>query len=497
MGIKMLAYSLQIIAAWLLPILDYDEVFNSWEYLYKVQYGINRQVWRNSPDYAFRSYFYIFLHYLPASLLKSYPKPVVFKLMRVFLSLFSIFSQETLRKSLELPDVYSVVFSISPGFLIAGHAFLPFTFSTNCLMLFYACFMQFYKSESKEYLFAAFLACFTAVIIGWPFFGVIFAVFIIPYLLKNPMILSRPIIYRFGIAALAVVFIPSFLFDTTYYKKLWKSLFYSRNLEKNIVSSELFNLESWQFYFNSLLLNFNFVIIIQLYVLFLLFPAYLVYAYRSRKYVKHFLFYFSLWFSSLFWLILVCTQQHKDERFLYIIYPGIAILSTYLLENLGKCGKFALICVLIVSFSRIYSIYDGFSAPLKIWQDAPGNVCVGSDLHLFPSSYNFNHHLFYSQDKLSELLSREFQENFMISNKNSEKIDNYVEISHCRYVILLETEDRPLRTEFQGWEVIQEEQFLDGKTSQPFRSFYLPEGKRVYGRYLLIENRTMKIKELE
>ena len=255
---------LQLLAAWFLPSLDCDEIFNYWEPLHYLQYGTGSQVWEYSSDYALRSYFYLYLHYLPSIFYLSSPKVLVFKLTRVIIALFSVFCQEKLRRSLELPRVYFFIFSISPGILLAGHTFVPSAFAMNCIMLGYSYFVEFQKKQTKSLLFSALLSCSFAMVAGWPFISAMLAAFVLPYLMKHSNYLFNTTLYTLGIIALIVTVAPSYFLDTIYYKKhvlsVLNVIFYNISFGKNIVgSSIIFGIEPWHMYLNNLFLNFNLV----------------------------------------------------------------------------------------------------------------------------------------------------------------------------------------------------------------------------------------------
>ena len=254
----------QILSAWLLPVVDCDEVFNYWEPLHYLQYGSGSQVWEYSPDYALRSYFFISLHYLSSLPFALLPRPYVFKLLRVVLALFSLYCQNKLIKTLNFPRLTYYIFNISPGILLASHSFLPSTFSMNCNMLALAYFYQFYSTKDYTSLFYSLLSCSFAMVVGWPFVSVIFAAFAIPYLIKFPAFLKTPRFYIYGITALAITIVPSLVLDTIFYKRpvlsVLNVLIYNTSLGKNLVgSSLLFGTEPWSFYFKNLFLNFNIV----------------------------------------------------------------------------------------------------------------------------------------------------------------------------------------------------------------------------------------------
>lgn len=256
---------LQLLGAWYLPVQDCDEIFNYWEPLHYLQYGSGAKVWEYSEDNALRSYLFLFIHYFVSIPFMSLSKIHVFKCTRVVLALFSILCQRKLIRVLSLSYIHSVLFSICPGILLAGHSFLPSTFAMNCIILAYSFFLDFYRGQGKRFLFYALLSCSSAMVIGWPFVAVLLGVFVLPYLYKFPSFLKNLYLYTFGILALAATIIPSYLVDSKYYGKPVLSVLnvflYNTSIGKNLVgSSLLFGVEPWHMYFKNLFLNFNFVI---------------------------------------------------------------------------------------------------------------------------------------------------------------------------------------------------------------------------------------------
>lgn len=193
----------------------------------------------------------------------------------------------------------------------------------------------------------------------------------------------------------------------------------------------------------------------------------------------------------MIWLLLMSSQPHKEERFMYVIYPGILLISSYLISLLGRKTQYFIIFVVFsISISRIGRIYSGYSAPMAVWQGIHSEVCVGKDWHLFPSSYFFQGELKYYSDGFKGLLPGKFGENAKMNNLNQEEIDRYIDILDCEFVAVRTSENDLLRSEFTDWEVAKTEPYLDSSTPQPFRSFYL--GRSNYGKYLLLKNPKFK-----
>jgi len=180
---------------------------------------------------------------------------------------------------------------------------------------------------------------------------------------------------------------------------------------------EIFGTEPWHFYIRNLLLNFNiwFVLAVASLPLFALQKMFS----RSSREGGAVTGLRTIVFMSPFylWLGIFSFQPHKEERFMYPVYPALALNAAMalhiILAAFGRSdpkslvGKIpARLKLLVVStviigsldigLSRIYGIYTAYSAPLKIYEPlqsgkfgSPGDsVCFGKEWYRFPSSYH-------------------------------------------------------------------------------------------------------------
>lgn len=117
------------------------------------------------------------------------------------------------------------------------------------------------------------------------------------------------------------------------------------------------------------------------------------------------------------WLGIFSFQPHKEERFMYPMYPALALNAAMALHIIlaafgrsdptslvGKIpAKLKLLIVsatiltsLNIGLARIYGIYSAYSAPLKVYEPlesgkvgSPGEwVCFGKEWYRFPNSYH-------------------------------------------------------------------------------------------------------------
>lgn len=183
------------------------------------------------------------------------------------------------------------------------------------------------------------------------------------------------------------------------------------------------------------------------------------------------------------------SQPHKEERFMYVIYPGILVTASVILSNTPRALRFFIIfCIFLVSASRTFQVYSAYSAPMDVWRQVNGNICVGRDWYLFPSSYFLNGELKFYKDGFKGLLPGKFGAEYKMNNMNLEESDRYVEFSQCDFLIGLNVSDKVIRDEVKNWDVAVSLMYLDSKTKQPFRSFYLPSSQTVFGYYVALKN---------
>ena len=121
------------------------------------------------------------------------------------------------------------------------------------------------------------------------------------------------------------------------------------------------------------------------------------------------------------WLSVFGIQPHKEERFLFPIYPLLCFAAASTLDGLQRIyfflfyrqntkhyldkSRWISTCVLvifaIISLSRVISLYENYNAPMEVWKhvaDLPEtdvditakneiSVCVGKEWHRYPSSF--------------------------------------------------------------------------------------------------------------
>jgi alpha-1,2-mannosyltransferase len=151
----------------------------------------------------------------------------------------------------------------------------------------------------------------------------------------------------------------------------------------------------------------------------------------------------SIIFMSPFymWLAIFSFQPHKEERFMYPMYPCLALNAAMSLHIIlasfgntdprtlvGKISprlKLLMVSIIMIASidlgaARIYGIYTAYSAPLKIYESLQGgnigskgdSVCFAKEWYRFPSQYHLpnNMRAKFVKSEFDGLLPGEFSE---------------------------------------------------------------------------------------
>lgn len=274
----------------------------------------------------------------------------------------------------------------SPGMFFAAPAFLPTTMAMYVVMASFCAYLNDQKVRACAIAAAGGFAC------GWPFVGAIF----IPVGL-HAVLDCGPV--RTGMAVLvpaAAVAVYSIGIDWIFYGRVvFPALEIVRyNVvgaggdEGEAVSGELYGTEPWTFYFKNGVLNFNAAL-----PLCLISPLLLCLSSVRRKGSAAFAW---VTLASLFvWLAAMQSREHKEERFLYAVYPLICLSAALSVDSMAlslsrlgqHCGITSstkgggswcealvrlvgvAVCTvgILLSVSRVASQVSGFGAPLALY----------------------------------------------------------------------------------------------------------------------------------
>ncbi|XP_058095596.1 dol-P-Man:Man(6)GlcNAc(2)-PP-Dol alpha-1,2-mannosyltransferase [Magnolia sinica] len=502
-------------------IHDCDEVFNYWEPLHFLLFKSGFQTWEYSSQFALRSYLYILFHQLvaiPASWFFSEEKVKVFYSVRLFLGLISAITETVLivalsrRYGKRLASYALAMLCLTSGCFFASTSFLPSSFSMYAVTLSSALFLL-----GKPAMAVSVAAA--GVLLGWPF-----SILAVLPLTIYSLVTGRFIrVFLSGAATSLATLALSVLIDYYYYGKWTSSVL--NLLIYNVLGggeSHLYGTEGPLYYLRNGFNNFNFS-----FILALLFLGILPIA--RKKYAPDLLVVVS---PIYIWLAFMSLQPHKEERFLYPVYPLICVAAAAVIESFPDLfrDKFGVIedspvvmvakilrpvvlgLILCASHARTFSLMHGYSAPMEIYKhlehhDDAGvgsTLCVGSEWHRFPSSFFIPSHVGevrWIDDGFQGLLPFPFNSTLggtaaappYFNNKNKASNEQYLrDLDACTFLVELDLK-RPYATrgsDLSTWETVAAIHYLDREMSPAmYRSFFIPylwQAKNVFGLYKLL-----------
>ncbi|KAL5736522.1 hypothetical protein ACOSP7_030990 [Xanthoceras sorbifolium] len=505
-------------------IHDCDEVFNYWEPLHYLLYKSGFQTWEYSSQFALRSYLYIIFHELvgrPASWLYAEEKVRVFFAVRLFLGLLSVIADSVLVVALSrkygkrLASYALAMLCLTSGCFFASTSFLPSSFSMYAMSLSSGLFLL-----EKPAMAVAVSA--VGVILGWPFSILAF----LPVVFYSLARRFRQAFLAGAVTSLACLALSVYV-DYQYYKRWTSSVL--NLLVYNVLGggeSHLYGTEGPLYYLRNGFNNFNFC-----FVLALLFLGILgILPIARKKYVPDLLIVVS---PLYIWLGFMSLQPHKEERFLYPVYPLVCVAASAVIESFPDLFRdkynpndnnlmvmaaklfrpLVLSLILCASHARTFSLINGYAAPMEVYKilehhdDAgPGSVvCVGSEWHRYPSSFfipDYVGEVRWINDGFRGLLPLPFNSTMggtsaappYFNNKNKASDVQYLQdLDACTFLVELQL-NRPYPSrgsDLSKWEPIAAVPYLDRELSPPlYRSFFIPylwQQKNVFGMYRLLK----------
>ena len=394
----------RIYAALTSHITDCDETYNFWEPSHFLAFRSGFQTWEYNPKFALRSYFYVGAHAAIAkiaSLLIDH-KVFVFYLIRMMLGMFCAISEDQFYSAIYrkfgsfIANCWLITSLFAPGMFISSASYLPSSFAMYSITLAYAAWLDGCHQASVLWVAAA-------SIIGWPFAAVLGIPIFWDIVIKNGQ-LKKFIEYFF--IAFVYTISPLILVDLMLYKRMviapLNIVLYN---VLNIHGSTLYGTEPLSFYIYNGFLNFNIAFCLALVAL----PCFLMYKYFNNDLkwkVCYLLMPMYIWFAIMF------SAPHKEERFLYPVYPLISFSASIVLYIIWKTTSacFAyfykhmkeasilnitgfFIIYIALSCCRISALETYYRAPMHIFKDvynipeAEATVCIGKEWHRFPSSF--------------------------------------------------------------------------------------------------------------
>ncbi|XP_063492589.1 alpha-1,2-mannosyltransferase ALG9 isoform X8 [Symphalangus syndactylus] len=352
--------------------------------------------------------------------------------------------------------------------------------------------------------------------------------------------------FHWSLMALILFLVPVVVIDSYYYGKLVIA-------PLNIVlynvftphGPDLYGTEPWYFYLINGFLNFNVAFALALLVL----PLTSLMEYLLQRFhVQNLGHPYWLTLAPMYiWFIIFFIQPHKEERFLFPVYPLICLCGAVALSALQKCYHFvfqryrlehytvtsnwlALGTVFLfglLSFSRSVALFRGYHGPLDLYPEfyriatdptihtvpegRPVNVCVGKEWYRFPSSFLLpdNWQLQFIPSEFRGQLPKPFAEGPLatrivptdMNDQNLEEPSRYIDISKCHYLVDLDTmRETPREPKYSSnreeWISLAYRPFLDtSRSSKLLRAFYVPflsDQYTVYVNYTILKPRKAK-----
>ncbi|KAI0161819.1 glycosyltransferase family 22 protein [Hypoxylon sp. FL1284] len=544
-----------LISALFAPIQDCDETFNYWEPTHYLSHGYGLQTWEYSPDYAIRSWSYVGLHAVVGNLRRLLPwstKLAEFYFIRYALAFVCSLCQVLLFRVVSFilnPRIgifFLMATVMSPGNFHASTAFLPSSFAMYTSLLGAAAFLNWrggIRTAWGIWWFAV------GGILGWPFASALCAPFLIEEVIFQLIIRERDSVYNAalrigrGVTASLLLLTGDTAINSFFYRKLevvsWNIVKY--NIFSSTGGPDLYGTEPWTFYFRNLAINFHLWFVLALLSLPLLIMAMTV---TSQNHI----FLPSIRTIAIIspfymWLGIFTIQPHKEERFMYPMYPFIALNAALGLHFLlvafgstdrrtlaGKIPPFlkllvvmgALLLSIDLGLVRIVGVYNAYSAPLKLYQPlgagVPGqqglgrrgdHVCFGKEWYRFPSSYFLPRDMRakFIRSEFRGLLPGEFSEartgfGFWsgtwlpakgMNDRNEEDMGKYVDIRQCSFLVdtqypesqsPLPPNEPDYIADSENWKVATCEPFLDAaNTHMLARVLWLPDWSIVPEKY--------------
>uniref|UniRef100_A0A6P7FU16 Mannosyltransferase n=1 Tax=Diabrotica virgifera virgifera TaxID=50390 RepID=A0A6P7FU16_DIAVI len=251
------------------------------------------------------------------------------------------------------------------------------------------------------------------------------------------------------------------------------------------------------------------------------------------------------------WLLVFMIQEHKEERFLYPVYPLICLSGAITVDiiqklwfrilnflqkmpqgthYLDKTMFIMFISILLTSLlgiSRILSLYRNYHASIdlmmelnkypveqKISERAQINVCYGKEWHRYPSSFflpNVNWNIRFIKSEFDGMLPAPYSVgdnatsivHEYFNDQNREAPELYFDINKCHFLVDTDLgKETALEPNYANqkdrWKVIKTHRFLNQSKSHPlFRSFYIlywSDRYVTFSNFSLLQSTRLKIK---
>jgi len=444
----------------------------------------------------------------------SHNKPLLFALLRSTLAIISCYSELSFLSSIH--DVFGSTVAhwtalcslTGAGNFHAGQAFLP---SSTVMILWRLSAANQLKENHAWSILWGLLA---VLAVGWPFCAVLFVSTGVWALWKasglgsstsedekNKKFQLGPVIHVLVRTAIHAILIQAMVMAIDYYfygqilSPIWNIFVY--NAQSG--GDELYGVEPLSYYIKNLLLNFNLVSLLGVASLPLITFKHFVKRFFPRpEFCNHDTQKCNEGTGSMeilvlvpmyIWMGIVLPRPHKEERFLFPIYPmicfgasitmkeAISLLNNIMSKKQGRISRKVTLWIglallspsAMISVSRSLALCHYYSAPLDLYrdlfshavtatslsvsngEDTITHVCTAGEWYRFPSSFFLppNHQLGFLKSSFTGQLPQPFtqfgskKESLDVmgvgsfNDINKEEMDRYIDIDQCAYVVEL------------------------------------------------------------
>ncbi|KAG9304165.1 hypothetical protein G9A89_019727 [Geosiphon pyriformis] len=453
----------RVLSALYANIADCDEVYNYWEPTHYLQYGYGMQTWEYSPEYSIRSWAYIFPQVVVGKILEyaigDNDKIKIFYGIRIFFSLLSAFCEAKFYRAVldqlgnRVGRYMFIMLLTGAGMWNAATAYLPSTFAmyTTMLAFSYALGPVSSKNTKRPYRAIGFFAF--GALYAWPFSAVVGLPLVFEEIFvrgtETSKVLSKNINWRAqrvkrvlgATFSGLLILIPVVAFDYFFYQKF--TVVPLNIILYNVFGGSergpnLYGTEPWTYYFINGFLNFNILYIMAilslpaLVITFFVDNGRIASASPTDKNYPYIIVLLRL-IPLYLWLSIFCLIPHKEERFLYVVYPLVCLNAAVCLflargwvdrflfevqilnkarnrrkQMLTGLTSVIILVSVVISASRITALYQHYYAPVTIYkhfyyEEIPSqeltnvddnkeiNLCLGKEWYRFPSHYFLPH----------------------------------------------------------------------------------------------------------
>lgn len=414
-------------------------------------------------------------------------------------------------------------FFFSAGMFISSAALLPSSFSMYFSMSALSAWWH------QQYKLAIFFTA-ISVLLGWPFVGLISIPIIVDIVFRQRKI--RTFVF-WSIISGVTILLPMIVLDSSYFGKLVMApvniILY--NVFKKDGGPNLYGTEPFTFYIFNGFLNFNVIWLLSLLTPLAILVGYFAVPSRSKQTTLTLPYYLSL-APFYLWLGVMMIQPHKEERFLFPVYPLISLCgaitldisqkiffrirsaivkintATHYLNHTTFIAVFVVVVSVLFNMSRILALYRNYHAPMDtftelttsrdILEDPTSkesiNVCIGKDWYRFPSSFflpSTKYSVRFIKSEFRGILpayysneedATQIVHNYFNDMNKENSFMHFKNIDKCDFLVDLDLKSKknpPLEPNYsadtENWTILKQIPFLNAQQSHPiYRAFYIP-----------------------